>query len=155
FLAPAALSIYDVATGAIHCLPPTGAGLVAKSPTNGGHDKTMLVTFRYTQQTAGKTCQLFLFLDAGAKVGGSRQVDVFTSLAPAPPSLDCPSTWPPGNQRDNQLGRMDVVVGGLAKWDWTSSSYLTRPGPCRKVGSVEAFELVGVGDEDYVRWTQA
>ncbi|EEY14539.1 predicted protein [Verticillium alfalfae VaMs.102] len=77
---------------------------------------------------------------------------LYTSLAPAP---GCTSGWAPGNQRNVNLGRMSVQRGGLATWDATYSSYLTKRTPCKAPGTVEAFELVGVYDNDHVSWNVA
>jgi hypothetical protein len=150
YITPSAISTYDVGTGAIQCAP--AGGLVAKSPSNNGHDTTTLVTFTYPPTPAGKKCAIQFYLDPAAAASGSRKIDVFTSLAPAP---GCTAGWGPGNQRDRQLGRWSVAPDSWATWEWTSGEYLTGPTECKPAGTVEAFELVGVYDSDYVSWNPA
>ncbi len=149
-IAPVARYNYDVGTGAIHCNP--AGGLVSKSTTNNGHDITTLVTFTYPAASLGKKCQLAFSLDATASLSGSQKIDVFTSLSPAP---GCTTGWGPGNQRNNQLGRLSATLGAYATWEWTSSSYLTAPTDCKAPNTTEGFELVGVYDTDYVAWNGA
>ncbi|KAK3331857.1 hypothetical protein B0T19DRAFT_482259 [Cercophora scortea] len=144
---PTTLYTFNVGTGAINCTN-TG-GLVSKSPTNGGNDTTTLITFTYPPESAGKSCTLQFFL-AGPDVtlDGTGQIDVFSSLAPAP---GCTDTWPPGNGRNIQLGRWNVETSEYATWD----CYLTEPTTCAAPGTVEAYEYVGVGDYDLVQWGDA
>lgn len=144
---PNSVANYDVGNG--H-LTHTGWGSVYKADSDGGHDRTTLLTFTYPAAAAGKTCQLFFPLEGWETATGSQQVDVYTSLQAAPgyDTFD----WPPGNQRDQELGRLDVVVGGEATWDWTSSGFLTGPTPCGVAGGQVNLELVGVNDNDDVEW---
>jgi hypothetical protein len=150
YFTPSSIYNYDVGTGAIACSP--AGGLVHKSTTNNGHDITTLVTFTYPPETAGKKCSLYFYLDSAAGLSGSQKIDVFTSLNPAP---GCTTGWGPGNQRDQQLGRLSATLGNYASWEWTSSGYLTVPTDCKPAGTVEGFELVGVYDNDYVSWNPA
>jgi hypothetical protein len=150
YFTPSAIYNYDVGTGAIDCHP--AGGLISKATNNGGHDITTLVTFTYPPESANKQCALSFYLDPTATLTGSSKIDVFTSLNPAP---GCTTGWGPGNLRNNELGRWNAVIGGYATWDWTSSSYLTAPVPCKPVGTVEAFELVGVWDTNEVAWNPA
>ena len=150
FFTPSARYHYDVSTGAIDC--NVNGGLVSKSTTNNGHDITTLVTFTYPQAAQGKQCQLFFYLDSTATVGGSKKIDVFTSLQPAP---GCTTGWGPGNQRNINIGRWSVSKGNFATWDATYGAYLTQPTTCQDPGSVEGLEFVGVYDDDLVRWNPA
>jgi hypothetical protein len=147
--APSSISTYNVGTGAITCAP--AGGLISKSNTNGGQDRSTLVTVTYPPAVAGKKCALYFYLDPSAGLGGSQKIDVFTSLNPAP---GCTSSWPPGNQRNNQLGRLNAKYG-WADWEWTSSTYMTSFTDCKAPGTIEGFELVGVYDTDYVSWNPA
>lgn len=84
------------------------------------------------------------------------QIDIFTTSAPAP--YTCPiASWPPGNQRDQHLGRMEVVSSGGRTWGvWgeRASGFLTRPTACEAFGAGRrGFEVVGVGEEVLVRWS--
>jgi hypothetical protein len=144
---PSAVSHYDVSTGAISCKASTG--LVDKFYTNKGHDRTTLLTFTYPAQAGGRMCRFKFNLPASAVVCGSKKIDVFTSLAPAP---GCRGSWPPGNQRNTHLGRLSVQPGAFAVWDWSIKAFTTTPVPCKAPNTVEAFELVGVYDEDHVSW---
>ncbi|CRK30865.1 hypothetical protein BN1723_003986, partial [Verticillium longisporum] len=150
YFQPSSVSTYDVSNGAIQC--EVSYGLVDKATDNKGRDFTTLMTFTYPEGVTGKQCLFEFFLDEGASLYGSKKVDLYTSLAPAP---GCTSGWAPGNQRNVNLGRMSVQRGGLATWDATYSAYLTKRTPCKAPGTVEAFELVGVYDNDHVSWNVA
>jgi hypothetical protein len=142
---------YDVGTGAIDCLATDNfLGLVAvsKSPQNQGHDQCVLLTFEYLDWSAGRQCWIGFVLDSFSSVGGTGQLDLFSSNAPAP---GCSTGWGPGNQRNNDLGRMQVHRPGPATWIQTFGG-LTRSRPCPPPGTVEAYELVGVGDTVSVVW---
>ena len=141
---------YDVGTGAIDCTATQG--LISKDYNNNGHDQTTLLTFEYPAASAGKTCHFEFSLDGSAQLSGSKKIDLFSSLGPAP---GCTSTWGPGNQRNIHMGRMDAVLGGTAAYEYTYSAYLTSPTPCAAPGTIEAYELVGVFDQDYVQWSPA
>ncbi|KAM0333395.1 hypothetical protein ACHAQA_002056 [Verticillium albo-atrum] len=150
YFSPSSLYTYDVGTGAIKC--DVTYGLVDKSTSNNGHDYTTLLTFTYPEAAAGKQCLFEFFLDDNASLYGSKKVDVFTSLAPAP---GCTTGWAPGNQRNVNLGRLSIQRNGLSTWDATYSPYLTKSTPCKAPGTVEAFELAGVYDHDHVSWNAA
>jgi hypothetical protein len=144
---------YDIGTGTIECHPNNIFSLlsVSKAPQNGGHDQTALFTFRYPPWTAGKQCRIVFDLDTLTSVQGSGQLDLFSSNAPAP---GCRPGWGFGNQRNEHLGRLQAKTNApvtyIAKYGG-----LTNPGPCPAPGTLEAYELVGVGDNDNVTWRPA
>ncbi|KID69020.1 uncharacterized protein G6M90_00g054170 [Metarhizium brunneum] len=150
---PSNLYIYDVSNGAISDLSPTA--LVFKSPTNGGRDKTTLLTFKYPAGTNGKQCQLFFNFDQAADAtsrwDGSGRLDIFSSNSVAPGKT---SGWPPGNQRNNHLGRWKKSATPWADWEATYGG-LSVPQPCKPPGTVQGFEIVGVYDNTYVTYTNA
>lgn len=138
---------YSVNNGAISAT--SSLAEIYKSTGNGGKDQTALVTFTYPAGVEGRQCQLEFHLPANANPAGSKKIDVFTSIKPAPGSKD---GWGPGNQRNNHIGRLSVVAGGAATWDATYGRSLAVKTPCKKPGTVEAFELVGVYDFDSINW---
>jgi hypothetical protein len=146
YFTPSAIYNYDVGTGAIQC---TSTGLISKSTSNNGHDITTLVTFTYPAAAENHKCQFFFYLDSTASLSGSKKIDVFTSLAPAP---GCTTGWGPGNQRNVNIGRISAELNNYATWDATYGAYLTAPSDCKAPGTQEGFELVGVYDNDYVSW---
>ncbi|TDZ24652.1 hypothetical protein Cob_v002517 [Colletotrichum orbiculare MAFF 240422] len=141
---PSATFQYNVGNGAIYS---SDYVYVAKSPESKGNDNTTLLTVVYPEASRGKKCQLGLFSEL-IHAEGSKQLDLFTSLTPAP--AGGASGWPPGNQRGTHLGRLSIVAEGLAPWVAKYSTYLTEATPCKPPGTVEGFELVGVGERDYV-----
>ncbi|KAK0615101.1 hypothetical protein B0T17DRAFT_498525, partial [Bombardia bombarda] len=114
------------------------------------HPYSTLITFVYPPESEGKRCQLSFLRDYTTYTAGTGQIDVFSTLAPPPAT--CPAEWPPGNRRNNQLGRLRVNNLEYSPWEWVTTANLTTLTPCRPVGTVESFEYVGVGDTDYVRW---
>ncbi|KAK0372147.1 hypothetical protein CLIM01_10492 [Colletotrichum limetticola] len=152
YFTPSSTFTYNTRTGAI--TPTYGTAVVSKSTSNAGNDLTALMTFTYPPAAAGKKCQFYFYLDAAtSSVSGSRKLDVFTSLKPAPAGGS--PGWGaggPGNQRNVNIGRLSVVAGGYATWDATYGAYLTAPTDCKAPGTVEGLELVGVNDNDYVSW---
>lgn len=147
YFTPSATWLYNVRTGAIAA---TDYGYVSKASNNLGNDVTTLVTFTYPKAAEGKKCQFGFYLDNSATVRGSKKLDLFSSSSPAPGPRD---SWGPGNQRNNNLGRFNPVVGGFATtWDAKYSAFLTEKTDCRLAGTQEGFELVGVWDEDLVSW---
>jgi hypothetical protein len=147
YFTPSAIYNYDVGSGAINC--HAAGGLVSKSTNNNGHDITTLITFQYPAAAAGKKCQFAFYLDSSAILTGSKKVDLFSSLEPAP---GCTASWPPGNRRNNHIGRLSLSLGATATWDQKVSAYLTQPTDCKPAGTYEGYELVGVYDNDYVSW---
>jgi len=142
-LNPDNISQYSVSTGAKQF--NMGAGKVQK---NARGDTTTLFTFSFPDWTAGKTCQLNFFLNKQAALSGSRTFDVFSSLAPATTSA---VTWPNGNLRDQQLGRMTAVKGGDATVSTDAPNKLSFPCP---QGQLLGGELVGVNDQVNIEWVQ-
>lgn len=110
------------------------------------------MTFTYPAAAKSKQCQLEFHLPANANPAGSKKIDVFSSIKPAPGPT---GTWAPGNQRNNHIGRLSVVAGGAATWDATYGTSLAVKLPCKAPGTVEAFEFVGVGDFDSINWSPA
>ncbi|CAM1500504.1 Fc.00g096660.m01.CDS01 [Cosmosporella sp. VM-42] len=146
YFTPSAIWKYSVSSGAISS---TSTGVVSKATNNNGNDITALLTFKYPSASAGKKCQFAFYLNNGASLTGSKKLDLFTSNSPAPGPT---SGWGPGNQRNIHLGRLSANLGGFATWDATYSTYLTKKTDCKAPGTTEAFELVGVYDNDYVSW---
>jgi len=147
-LQPSRVVLHDAHwTGGNNCDP--GLCRAYRSPTDGGHDLSTLLTFTYPPDFNGKTCWLE-FATPSVSQGGL--VDVFTQWSPV---NTCPSA---ANNRDRDLGRMSVPWGGgKATWieTYNGGSYMTAPGPCTgKPGAVEGFEVVGVGDFVNVTWMQ-
>lgn len=73
--------LYEVWTGAVR--HNTANGKVFKDGKT--TDITTLLTFDFPPESAGKTCSFHFDLasDASAKISGTEQFNVFTSLAPA------------------------------------------------------------------------
>lgn len=147
---PSATYNYDVSTGAIECSPSTNK--IFKSYSNYGHDLTTLLTFEYPAEAEGKMCQFGFRLEDTDVLTGSMLFDLFSSLNPAP---GCTATWPPGNQRNEHLARLQGVAGGDATYVDKFTTYLTEPSPCKSAGTIEAFELVGVYDNVDIEWNPA
>ncbi|KAL0942762.1 uncharacterized protein CTRU02_200648 [Colletotrichum truncatum] len=148
YFTPSATFNYNTRDGAIY---PSGWGQISKYTGNNGNDITTLLTFTYPEGVSGKKCQFFFYADGSTYASGSKKIDVFTSNKPAPAGGS--PGWGaggPGNQRNNNVGRLSVPAGGYATWDATYGAYLTSPTDCKAPGTVEGIELVGVYDNDYV-----
>ncbi|KAK5660043.1 hypothetical protein OQA88_13512 [Cercophora sp. LCS_1] len=147
-LAPSTAVIHDTHWSSQNtCTPPSCR--VYKSPTSNGHDLTTMLTFKYPAGFAGKQCWLEFFVPQGGVGTGGHLVDIFRQWQPVE---TCPSQ---GNNRDIQLGRMEIPVGGgKAGWTERYSRYLTEPTKCPVGGTIEGFEVVGVGDAEDVNWKQ-
>jgi hypothetical protein len=143
-LTPVCVYNYDVGTGAIDCNP--AGGKIYKANADAGHHITTLATFEYTSDMAGKQCQVGWKLAPGAVSTGSQSFQLFSSLSPAP---GCTSSWPPGNQRDQQLATATGVTPGGAPM------YLTAPVPCEAAGVKKGYELVGVNDNVLITWADS
>jgi Ubiquitin 3 binding protein But2 C-terminal domain len=139
---PFATSLYAVWTGAITY--GSTYGLIQKTQTSS--DISTLVTFSFPASTQGKNCAFNFILSNTATVTGTGQADVFTTLANPTGST---SSWPPGNQRDLDLGRIQAVIGGPATsvMDFTGQN----PIPC-PAGQTITLELVPTGDLDMIKW---
>ena len=142
---PKVTSQYDVWTGAVH--RGTQNGKIFKDGKT--TDITTLLTFDFPAASEGKTCSFHFDLcaDPSAKVSGTAQFDVFTSLAPAAGNT---SSWPSGNLRDQHLGRMTAQTNGAATWV-SGFPTLGQGFPC-PAGQTHGGELVGVGDADFIEW---
>jgi len=142
-LLPRKTYTYNVKSSAISCSPPNK---IFKSTSNNGNDITTLMTFKYTSAMAGKTCQFGFELSNSDTLTGSKTFQLFSSLEPV---QSCPTNS--GNKRNNHLGTMKAKVG---KGTWVEQFMpIAKPGPCGNAGAVEAFELVGVGDNVHIAWT--
>jgi hypothetical protein len=150
-LFPIATSQYNVATGAVSF--HTSRGLVYRSPTDHGADITTLVTFALDAQYSSHLCQVvFALASADSSATGTLQAQLFTSLAPATAST---TTWPSGNLRNNDLGSIQMVVGGYATWQVGTGPGATANGffPCSDIaGQLYGGEIVPQGDEVEVSW---
>ncbi|KAK5250255.1 hypothetical protein LTS06_004983 [Exophiala xenobiotica] len=148
---PEYTSQYNSRTGAVDF--NTERGLVSRSPTNGGADITTLVTFALDEQYASNWCQLVFDLEnASSSASGSKQAQLFTSLAPATTDT---TTWPSGNQRNQALGSIQIIPGGEAQWQLGTGPGATSNGffPCGLIaGQVYGGEVVPQGDSVEVSW---
>ncbi|KAK3358841.1 hypothetical protein B0T25DRAFT_514492 [Lasiosphaeria hispida] len=114
--------------------------------TTSSHPLSTMLKFQYP---SAKYCWLD-FEAPAVPAGTGREVDVFLQWAPVD---TCPSE---GNRRDAQVGRLEIPAGGgRAVWRAVYKEYLTSSRfPCPAAGKVEGIELVGVGDNEDIRWTQ-
>jgi hypothetical protein len=142
-LLPTTTSQYSVWTGAVSA--GASQGKIFKDGRSS--DITTLLTFDFPSSLAGQTCEFHFYLPSGSAVSGSGTFDVFTSLAPAGAST---TSWPSGNLRDQQYGRMRAVVGGEATWVEGFPSQ-GRSFPC-PAGVRVGGELVPTGDADSINW---
>ena len=144
-------SQFNTATGAVDF--HTSQGLVYRSITDGGADITTLVTFELPAKYSSNWCQIaFTLEDAASWATGSLQAQLFTSLAPA--TTDA-SSWPSGNLRDQDLGSIDIVVGGEASFQAGSGPAATSDGffPCSLIaGQVYGGEIVPQDDAVEISW---
>ena len=143
---PSVRSQYYVSSGRINY--NTGFGYISKNQMTS--DVTTLLTINIPPAAAGKTGMFHFALDnaASTTVTGSGLLDLFSSLQPATGPT---TSWPPGNQRNNQLGRLQVAKGTTATWVPgfpTAAQSFTLPA----AGSY-GFELVGVYDKDLVSYS--
>lgn len=143
---PAETYRYWVKTGETQLDPPEG--LVQK---NGNQDEeiTTLVNFQFPADLEGRTCRLRFDLWPRDTSEGSQRADVFTSLAPEGFSIASDGVWPPGNKRDEHVGRIFVTAPGSAVWEQSYHGFPEFPCPA---GRVFGGEFVGVGDEDKIIW---
>ncbi|KAH8701334.1 hypothetical protein GQ44DRAFT_55074 [Phaeosphaeriaceae sp. PMI808] len=144
-LRPTYTSQYSVWSGAIQRSTYTGKIFKDGRTT----DITTLVTFTFPPASAGKTCSFGFNLpnDSSSRLSGTGQFDVFISLAPVSAST---SSWPPGNLRDQHIGRMAAKLGGEATWIAGFPTF-GQGFPC-PAGETYGGELVGTGDVDHIEW---
>jgi len=155
---PEYTSIYNGKTGAVDF--HTARGFVSRHPSNGGADASTLVTFELPAPYAPNTCQLvFDLTDPSSYAVGSTsplRAQIFTSLAPATASA---ATWPSGNLRDQELGSIDLVLGGRATWETGSGSQVAANNgffPCAAIaGGIYGAEIVPQGDDVEFSWPAA
>jgi hypothetical protein len=144
-LLPTVYSQYAVWTGAITY--NTNLGRIEK---NGRQtDNTTLLSFVVTSANAGKPFSFRFALDSAATnvISGTGQFDLFSSLAPATGSA---TSWPPGDRRNQHLGRFQVVKGGVATA--ITAGFPTPTGTLPTATGTYGWELVGVGDNDIIQW---
>jgi hypothetical protein len=139
---PTTISQYNVWTGAIDY--DTASGKIFKNGIS--PDITTLVTFELPAASQGLTCA-FNFYEPSTP-GGSGLIDVFTSLQPATGST---TSWPPGNQRNQDVGRLDAQSPGNAIWV-AGFPNTVQSFPCPT--GTWAIELVGVYDVDDIEWAE-
>jgi hypothetical protein len=123
----------------------TGVGKVFKDGQTS--DITTLLTFDFPAASQGMTCEFHFYLDGTAQLSGSGLVDVFTSLAPATAGT---TSWPSGNQRNQQVGRLSAANPGEATYVAGFPNAI-QSFPCPQ--GTYAIELVGVYDQDDVEWS--
>jgi hypothetical protein len=150
-LQPSFISRYSGTNGAITFNVATGSA--TKTPTG---DITTLVTFENTSLDLPATCRLRFFLDgsdSAVVLEGTKQVEIFSSLKPAPAAGS--AGWGgPGNQRNNDLGRFSLYKGGngdLVPGFPTGVNSVACP---KKGAGPVGFEVVPVGDVDRVEWSK-
>jgi hypothetical protein len=131
----------------------TAQGLVSRNPQNGGADWSTLVTFEVPEIYSTNKCQIvFDLTNSSSSVNGSKQADLYTSLAPA---YEDAASWPSGNLRDQHLGSINVVKGGRATWVSGSGPGATANGTfdCSvAAGLIYGGEIVPKGDTVEIKW---
>lgn len=126
------------------CLPP-GTRPSAHRRIQGGNEagRSVLFAFTYPAASAGRQCWLELATTPP------------TTLVPNPGAqLDVFRMWGPGsceggataNNRDVQLGRLDVPASGTASWAAVYNAHLTGRVPCPAPGTTENVEIAAVGE---------
>jgi hypothetical protein len=144
---PSVVSHYEVWTGAIKF--NTGTGKVFKNGQT--TDITTLLTFTYPAASVGKTCSINLALGPASIQTGAKQIDIFSSLAPAPGPR---SSWGPGNGRNNHLGRISVNKPGLGVY-LAGFPVAGQSFPCPAAGTKVGFEFVSTDDMSNTFWVQS
>lgn len=148
---PSYTSQYNGKTGAVDF--HTAQGLVSRNPQNGGADISTLVTFTLDAKYSTNTCQVvFDLTDSSSSATGSKQAQLFTSIAPAEADA---ASWPSGNLRDQHLGNINVVQGGRATWEAGSGPGATADGvfDCSVIaGLTWGGEIVPRGDTVEIKW---
>jgi Ubiquitin 3 binding protein But2 C-terminal domain len=145
-LSATTISQYSVYTGAINFNTSTGEIFKTDGPPPSS-DITTLVTFNLPTASAGQTCAFHFNLAPGSTLSGSGLFDVFTSLQPATQST---TSWPPGNQRNNQVARLQAAIGEATYVSGFPNSVQSFPCP----SGTWAIELVGVYDNDDIEWDE-
>jgi hypothetical protein len=135
-----------VETGAINYNVPNGK--IFKDEVDS--DVTCLLAFTYPVATAGLTCTFHFYLGSGSTLTGANMFDVYSSLQPATQST---SSWPLGNQPNQQIGRMSVTLCSettyLAGYLHTAASY-----PCPGDGNAYGYEPVPTDDITDMEWAR-
>jgi hypothetical protein len=141
-LKPTIISQYSGTNGAITY--NVEKGIAAKTNTG---DITTLVTFDNTSRDdMPTTCRLRFSLDSNDNsiaLEGTKQVNIFSSLKPAP--KEGSRGWGgPGNQRNLDIDMVTMYRGG---------DFLVGYVPCPGKGKGPVgYEIVPVGDVDRVEW---
>jgi hypothetical protein len=121
--------------------------IVSRHTWNNGRDTSALVTFEIPAEYASKQCQFIFDMSAPSSwASGTKQADIYTSLAPATAST---TSWPQGNLRDSYLGRLQVNIGGFS----TIQAGPYGKFPCSiAAGKIFGGEVVPVGDDVEISW---
>lgn len=158
-LQPSAISIYHHFNGAIDY--GVSNGEVSRAQWN-GRDNSTLVTYDLNSRTLPATCSFKFWLesDSASLFSGTGQVDIFSSLQPAPVG-GSPGWGGPGNQRYLNLGRFEVKYNGNAVVITNVAPNQLNSFPCPKIGDFNVknglvgYEIVPVGDSVRVEWSSA
>jgi ubiquitin 3 binding protein But2-like protein len=145
-ITPSDISQYQVSTGAINF--NVANGKIARSSASG--DTTTLLTFNYPAAAAGKTCAIHFYLSSGSTLSGTKTFDVFSSLQPATHST---TSFPPGNQRNQQIGRLSVNLGSEATYE-AGFPQAAAAFPCPAAGTAYGYEFAPNGDFSDIEWVQ-
>lgn len=145
-LAPKVISNYEVSTGAV--LFNLESGKIFKSTAQPpASDISTLLTLTIPSESAGLTCSFTFY-----SVGAAGSFNVFSSIAPATQDT---TTWPSGNLRDQDMGRVTMNTDSNAVVDASlpieQQAPLTFPCPA---GKTLGLELVGAGDNVDIEWLQ-
>jgi hypothetical protein len=140
-LQPEVISRYHSINGAVEFNVNGG---VIQRVQGSGDDISTLATFYIPSSAYGKQCSFGFDVDYTVNFEPNpSQFDVFTSIKPAWADS---ATWPSGNLRDQQVGRMKLSAkpGAATFVDGQPTAAKTFPCPA---GNYIAGELVPVGDK--------
>jgi hypothetical protein len=151
---PATTTILPIITSLYHSkdytidFNVTASATVLRDHSNNGAEISTLVTFEIDQAYADRTCEIVLDVRK-EHVSGTQRADLFKSSAPVGTDI---TSWPHGNMRDTQIGRvLASFEGGRAVWEETYNGGPTFA--CKDyAGSYLAAEAVAVGDDDWLTW---
>jgi hypothetical protein len=118
-------------------------------------DQSTLVTFDIPQAYAGLDCTFQLSLDGPDDyASGSKEFNIFTAIKPATASA---ASWPSGNLRDQDGGRMKFVGAdayGNAKGDAVYVEDIPHPAKSFKCPTgIVGGELVPAGQKVDIYWS--
>ncbi|GAB1315217.1 hypothetical protein MFIFM68171_05427 [Madurella fahalii] len=134
------------------CLRP-GARPSAQRRIESGNEagRSILFTFTYPAAAASRQCWLELAMVPPTTVvpNPGAQLDVFRMWAPG--SCEGGAT---SNNRDVQLGRLNVPESGTASWGVVYNAHLTGRVPCPAPGTTENVEIAAVGEPGEVTFNE-